>query len=280
MADEEERARKKLLDLLEGVPEKADEQEKIGRAVQESGRQAREIAKPLREVVLSIPNIPREELAHQVSVWSTWHETADQARQQWQTFKALIATTSAVTNTSAKFVFDLPPTEEPRIQAATDQLAKVLNRASLAEKVIAGMRRLGLDKQTRTNRSALQLLGDAQNAFGGGPSSILIPLRGSIEKTLAVLLKRCPTQEEHGGKAARKIEFIGRQCGRDGLPAAHFPDLGTSGKHIIDTLSGSKDADFAPEKVNALFHEGLAFLDALLESLDETKVDRAPGDRV
>jgi hypothetical protein len=272
MSDEAE-TKKKLLGLLASVPEKADEQEKIGRALQESARQAREIAKPLRDVVLWIPNIPREELVHQVSVWSTWHETADKARQQWQTFNALIATTSAVTNTSAKFVFELAPFAEAPIKAATDQLSHVLNSPVLVEKVMAGMRRLGLDNRTGTRRSPMDLVGDAQKALGGGPSAVLLPLRGSILGTLAVLLQRISCQEDHGGKDARKIEFIGRQCGRDGLPAAHFPDLGTSGKHIIDTLSGSKDADFSPEKVNALFYEGVAFLDALLASLDETKLN-------
>lgn len=43
--------RKKLLDLLAKVPQKADEQEKIGKAIQESAQQARDIAIPFREII-------------------------------------------------------------------------------------------------------------------------------------------------------------------------------------------------------------------------------------
>jgi len=133
------------------------------------------------------------------------------------------------------------------------------------------MRRLGLDKRAGRNRTSLELLRDAQKAFGGGPSSVLIPLRESILKTLAALLARRPTQEP-ADKAAKQIESVGMQCGREGLPVAHFPDLGTSGKRILDALSGAKQADLPAEKVSALFYEGVTFLNTLLESLDEAKL--------
>jgi hypothetical protein len=271
MADEE-KEKEKLLDLLAGIPEKAQRQEEIGKAIQESAQQAREIAGPFREIVLRVPakSIPPEELAHQVSVLRSWHETADKLTGS-QAVKAFIATTSAVTNTSTGMLYSLGPVEEPQIKAATVRLVQALNRTPLVKRAEAEMRRLRLHQRAGATRTPLELLGDAQQAFGGGPGSILIPLRESIEGSLAALLKQRPTQEQ-AGKPGEKIESLGRQCGRDELPLAHFVDLAASAKRILDTLSGAKQANLSREQVSEVFYQGVTFLNTLLESLDETKL--------
>jgi hypothetical protein len=271
MADQE-KEKEKLLDLLAAIPEKAQRQEEIGKAIQESAQQAREIAGPFREIVLRVPakSIPPEELAHQVSVLSSWHETADKLAGS-QAVKNFVATTSAVTMGSTGMLFSLGLVEEPQIKAATSQLVQVLDRIPLVKRAEAEMRRLKLDQRAGSIRSPLDLLGDAQQAFGGGPGSILIPLRESIEGALAALLKRRPMQEP-AGKAGDKIESIGRQCGRDELPLAHFVDLAASAKRILETLSGAKQANLSPKQVSEVFYQGVTFLNTLLESLDEAKL--------
>ena len=164
------------------------------------------------------------------------------------------------------------PPEQPHTKAATVRLVQALDRIPLIQRAEAEMRRLGLDKRAGDNRrSPLELLRDAQQAFGGGPGSILIPLRESIESVLAALLLKRPTPEP-AGRAGEKVESIGRQCGRSDLPSAHFPDLGTSAKTILNSLSGAKQANLAPEKVSELFYQGVTFLNTLLESLNETKL--------
>ena len=172
---DEETSKKKLLDLLAEVPDKADRQEQVGKAIQESAQQAREVAIPLREIILSVPakRIAPEEWAHQVSVLSSWHETADKLTGS-QAVKAFIATTSAVTNTSTGFLFTLGPDEEPQIKAATVRLVRALDRPQLVKRAEAEMRRLGLHERSGLDiRTPLELLGDAQKAFGGGPGSVL-----------------------------------------------------------------------------------------------------------
>jgi len=234
-----------------------------------------------RRVILPFPSarlsktpaasIPPAELAHEVSVLSSWHETADQLTKT-PVVQNFVATTSAVTTTSTGFVVSFALAAQPHTKAATLQLVRVLDRTPLVKRAEAEMRRLGLDKGTGTNRSPLEILGDAQQAFGGGPGPVLGTLRNAIEGTLAALLPRRPIQEP-AGKAGEKVESIGRQCGRDGLPPNHFPDLGVSAKNAIDTLSGTKLANLPPEKVSALFYEGVTLLNSLLESLDEAKLE-------
>ena len=65
---DEQRAKEKLLNLLEAASEKAVKQAKIGKAIQESAQQVSEIIAPVREMVLGVPEISPEELAHQASV--------------------------------------------------------------------------------------------------------------------------------------------------------------------------------------------------------------------
>ena len=108
MATDPEEEKKKVLDLLAKVPEKADEQEKIGKTIQESAQQAREIAIPFYEIVSKTPatSIPSSDWAHQVSVLASWHESADKLKSA-PAVKAFMATTSAVTSTSTSFVGEL-----------------------------------------------------------------------------------------------------------------------------------------------------------------------------
>jgi len=268
---DEEKEKEKLLDLLARISEKADEQEKIGKAIQESAHQAREIAIPLHDIILKIPatSIPPAELAHQISVASSWHETADKLKKT--PVQIFMATTSAFTTSSTGFLLSSGPIGEPQTKVARARLLQVLDRSPLVKRAEEGMQRLGLDKRYGTNRTPLELLRDAQKAFGGGPGSTLIPLRESILGALAALLSRRPAQEP-AGKPEEKVESIGRQCGKDGLPLAHFPDLGTSAKRILGILSDAKQANPTPEEISKSFYEGVSLLDALLESLDETKL--------
>ncbi len=271
MSDQEE-AKKKLLNLVAGIPEKADEQEKIGKAIQESAQQAREIAVNFHEILSNTPaaSIPPAELSLGISFASSWHETADKLKAT-RAVNIFAATTSAFTTSSSGFLVSYGPIEDPQMRAARARLRQTLARAPLVERAKVEMQRLGLDKRTGNIRTPLELLEDAQKAYGGGPGAILIPLREAIEGALAALLRRRPTQEP-AGKPVEKIESIGRQSGREGLPVRYFADLGATAKRLLPTLSGAKQIDLPQERVSELFYQGVSFLNALLESLDEAKL--------
>ncbi len=164
---DEEKEKEKLLDLLARIPEKAARQEEIGRAIQESAQQAREVAIPFHEIILKLPakSIPPEELAHQISVLSSWHETADKLIKL--PANIFVATTYAVFNTSTGMLFSLGPAEEPQTKAARDRLIKALDRSPLAKRAETEMRRLGLHERAGNMRTPLELLGDAQQALAG-----------------------------------------------------------------------------------------------------------------
>lgn len=213
-------------------------------------------------------------MAHQISVWSSWHKAADEiTKVQVQTTRVFVATTSAVFNTSTSMLSSFGPAEESKIAVAKTQLFQALDRATLVKRADAEMGRLGLKGRAGTIRTPPELLEDADQAFKarGGPATILIPLRESIDGALAALLKRRALQEP-ASNPEEKVKSIGRQCGREGLPEAHFPDLGASARRIADELSRAKQQNLSREKISDLFYQGITFLTALLESLDEAKL--------
>jgi hypothetical protein len=63
------------------------------------------------------------------------------------------------------------------------------------------MLRLGLDRRSGNDRPALDLLHEAKSAMDrpvlgdGGPTSVLIPLRESIDAAIAELVRRRAKQE-------------------------------------------------------------------------------------
>jgi hypothetical protein len=120
--------------------------------------------------------------------------------------------------------------------------------------------RLGLDVCHGNNRSALQLLEDAKFSLEGpqttaadGALPILISLRECIESTLAELMRRRP-QQEPASRSSDKIVSIGKQCGRNGLPANYFINLASNCPDLLNRLSGKKQATMPRTEIRAQFN--------------------------
>ena len=72
-----------------------------------------------------------------------------------------------------------------------------------------------------------------------------------------------------------KVMSIGAHCGKPTLAADHFERLGDNAETIMDRLSSAKQAAMDRRSLLESFHQGLLMLNALLESVDETKVRKA-----
>jgi len=277
MSDQEKK-KQELLDLLAQAPEKAERLESLGRTIQQSAQLAREVAAPTREIMSEVPaeSLPPEEWGHQVSVWTAWLDDASKLERSATLINTFGATSYAVTSTSGSVVSVVAGssilTPTPRTKAARSQLNQVLKRTPLMEGARLGIRRLKLDQREGDRRTPMELLEEARSSFGSGPTSDLIPMRECILATTAELVRRRATQEPTGRKFSEKMATLAGQCARDGLPATHFEVLGADGDRLLDDLSKSKQAGLSREEVSELFYRSLALLNALLDSIDETRL--------
>jgi hypothetical protein len=142
------------------------------------------------------------------------------------------------------------------------------------EDVKAEMKRLKLDRGKAAYRRPLDLLEEAYLAVRypvsapGGASSPLLTLRGSIERCIEELVRRCPAQKQAQSRRDR-ILALGLHCGRSGLSVAHFDSLAADDEVVNRELSagGSQAAMERPDLVKQ-FLRGVEFLRALLSSID------------
>jgi hypothetical protein len=139
----------------------------------------------------------------------------------------------------------------------------------------AQMKRLKLDRGKAAYSRPLDLLEEAYLAIRypvatqGGVVLPLLALRGSIDRSIEELVRRCPTQQK-GEKRRDRVLSIGLHCGKSGLALAHFDSLAAEDESVNQELAGkgSQTAHERPEVVKQ-FLRGAQFLRALLASLDE-----------
>lgn len=138
------------------------------------------------------------------------------------------AVTAAVANTCGTALYLTSSTSEisgvkiEAVEIAEARLGEVFRHNELSVKARSSMSRLGLDSQSGAGiRSPVDLLDEAQKVLEnpslgeGRAASVLLPLRGCIDRCLDLLLKRRSEQEP----APRKIEALGFSCGRTTLTA-------------------------------------------------------------
>jgi len=88
---------------------------------------------------------------------------------------------------------------------------------------------------------------------------------------MAEMLRRRPAQEP-AKNIQDKLGSLGRQCARHGLKTNHFDGLATDMDILLKVFSGAKKVGMPREEVSQLFDKGLTLLNALLNSIDETKL--------
>jgi hypothetical protein len=239
MTDKLAKLRDELLGLLADVPEKSEALEALGHEIVRTARLSRDVANPIHDMVRWMPPnaLSSEDWEQQVDSWQSWHAHAADLTKSATTVNsfsavALLATSySCETFVTTKSVTPSSPDGTVHITTARLELSHTLERAPLADEAFSEMRRLRLDVCGGSHRSPDDLLKEARAALeqptikDGGPTSILIAMRECIQSALAELIRRRPSQEP-ASSVRDKLASLGRQCGRDGLDAAHFQRLG------------------------------------------------------
>jgi hypothetical protein len=144
------------------------------------------------------------------------------------------------------------------------------------EDIKAQMKRLKLDGGTARYRNPVDLLEEAYLGVRypvsaqGSASSVLLTLRGSIDRSIEELFRKCPVREKAGNRRDR-ILSIGLHCGKRDLALAHFDSLAADDEVVNRELSGN-GGKAVTERPAVLKHftRGAQFLRALLSSVDET----------
>lgn len=182
---------------------------------------------------------------------------------------------SAITGASG-YITHNPATVNFTIEETFGYLMETVSKQDLADKAVVSMKRLGLDKQAKGHRSAVEMLVEAKAAVDNPPvadaaNAVLMPLRESIDITVSELLKRRPEQGKMKGWKD-KIVAIGADCGRSALPTTYFDKCGDDASTLWSELSAAKQAVLDRTQVIALFHRGVLTLNTLLEGIDERKL--------
>ena len=142
------------------------------------------------------------------------------------------------------------------------------------DEIKAEMKRLKLDRGKAAYRRPLDLLEEAYLAIRypvaakGGASLPLLALRGTIDRSIEELVRRCPAQQK-GEKRRDRILSIGLHCGKKGLALAHFDTLAAEDEAVNRELSEGSQATLERPDLAKQFLRAAQFLRALLASVDE-----------
>ena len=170
----------------------------------------------------------------------------------------------------------LPSPERKIARTAVNEIKNVIERRPLQKEVIQEMRRLGLENTFQGERSAISLLDEAvssiQHPAGDEPSpTLLLTLRGSIEKTLADLLRKRPRQESCKNYA-KKVKSILTQCGLDNLSPPVIEQLINDVGPLHDALSRGKGKKVTNNDLNKLLIQSELFLKLFFQCIDAGKL--------
>jgi hypothetical protein len=285
MSEDLHKQKEELIRLIATAEPEAKKLEGFGNELVESARFAQDVVAPLTELIKHVPpnQLTSEEVTRQIEGWRHWHDTTRNLQAIQAMVNSFGAVTQAVTNTSVIrvmpiFVTSPPgPPPSPAAESARKTLSQALDRYRLVDRAVASMRRLGLDSRRGSSRTGVDLLNEARGAIerplvgGGGPVSVLITLRECIDSVITELVRRRPRQEVARGWA-EKVASVGRQCAHPSLLADHFSRLGADAATLMNQLSGAKQTDMDRDRLIDSFNQGLLFLSAFMDSIDEGKL--------
>lgn len=281
MSEDIAKKKEELLHLLGEVGPKSRKLEALGQKIVQSARFTTDVAGPLGELAAQTPEdrLPLGEWTRQVDAWRSWHDTADQLQTFQTTSNTLGAMSTAVANTSVSGVMLAFPSgpQQPTIEAPRARLYQTLDRYPLVEQATASMRRLGLDSRGGGSRTPVDLLQEAKGALDrpvvgdGGPVSVLVSLRECIDAAITELVRRRPKQETAKGWRG-KIVSVGSQCAHPMLTADHFNRMGGDAEMLMNQLSEAKQTTMSRDQMTEFFNRGLLFLNALMDSIDESQL--------
>jgi hypothetical protein len=272
-----------LVELLKGVTAQGKKLEAMGREAIQAGRLSQDVAPGMVEVYATIPasSLPRSDWQREIDNWTGWSTGISQMSNYMPAITGMtVSSVNSAYSTASTSWFGDPGNLGKPTPTAFTYVTKVIERYESADKAIAAMKNLGLDNRGGRSRPATDLLAESKAAMerpvigDGGPPSILLPLRESINVAVAELLRR-RQQQEPTGNAKDKIESIGRHCRHASYTASYFEKIGDEALKLLNELSGGKQAAYARDHLQALFIRGTLLLNSLLEGIDENKL-RAP----
>jgi hypothetical protein len=270
MADEQAK-RDELIRLLTGVPAEAAKLASVGSDLIQAAQISSDVASPLLEIVRKLPGdcLVSGKLDSDIAAWRSWHDAASKVQGAKTTVNTFVVAASGALNTavSGVSVHFTPPlmADHQAVIAARTTLFETVNRSPLIARLRGAMTRVGLDKREVTTAPPWTCSKRQPGRWNGLPS----PLRGAIEVSISELLRRRPVKEPTP-KWADKVASIGRHCGHSFLPPSHFSSLCATIDPLWSQLSGAKQDDLTREEVAALFGQGIAFLTALMDGVDES----------
>ncbi len=285
MADEAAHKKDELLKLLSEAEPQARRLEALGQDVVRSARLARDVIGPIRDVFFHVPanSLSSEQWDLHVDNWRSWHLSAGKLETSLTAVNSFVAITSNVASTCSG-TFTMVSRQQPlappiliTLENATARLNQTFERLPLVDDAESSMRRLSLDARGGSLRSPSDLLAEARGALeqptfhDGGPVSVLITLRECILATIAELLRRRPAQEA-APKTREKLTSLGRQCARPDLDEAHFERLAIEADALLSELSRAKQSGIPRQELTASFNRGVLFLNALMQSIDESRL--------
>jgi hypothetical protein len=285
MTDEEKKA--ELLQEMMSVPGNAEYLEKELRDAAKGVRLVRDVIQPLIHILKATPagEMLPGSLDNQLSTWKSWNSGAQQFSQFLNSVPMSAMNYGSVNSamhTASSYITVTKQIDGPAVKRAMEQLTGAVSKQELADKAMGLLNKLDLDHHAADRRSPVDLLNEARGAMEGpvtddSVTSILIPLRESIEAALAELIRRRPQQEKTKGAKA-KIVSVGAHCGKTGLSAAYFEQKGEEAEVLLGKLSGGKQAAYDRLQLTSLYQRGLLLLVALLESVDGGKLRRTAGE--
>ena len=269
-----------LLKIISENEEVMDEIQKMGKDLVQSTQQLKDVSRPFYTFVESLQDQdrPKEWWNGQVGAFQAAKLKADETLNLKKQGIILHATNSTCVNTVVSGInsFYVEPDDTKsavfHIHPSINMIHKVVSSYPHSNSIKESLDRLGISKDDKDHKSSYRHLEDANAALGQNVSviSTLIPLRESINTTLADLIRRQP--QEKTGSISKKLVSLGRNCGFDGLDEAHFQRLAKRGEEVMDKLSDAKSANLKREEIIQVFNEGQTFFDAFLKSIDEKKL--------
>jgi hypothetical protein len=277
----EKQKKEEALRVLSESLAQAGRVEAQGREMVETARLYLDVVTPIQVFIKQLPanSLTLDQWDHLNDSTTSWSTNAVGLEKFHGEITLFTASTYAVTTTSNTIVSIVSAgtaSVRPEAEAARSQLRQVLARRPLADTALSAMNRLGLDRQQGSKRTPSEFLDEAKAALERPvlpeptPAAVLIPLRSCVNEIVNELVRRRPEQKPIPKRA--KLLSIGAQCGRVGLDDDHFRRLQTNCHRLLNDLADAKQSGMSRDRVSQLFQEGLAFLNALLESIDETRL--------
>ncbi|OGO04991.1 MAG: hypothetical protein A2Y73_06965 [Chloroflexi bacterium RBG_13_56_8] len=280
---ENAKERDKLDHLLENNETKGWQIAELGRHLTKVGQKYADMAHTTREILQMAPD--STDFRSLTEPWAAAGSYADLVLGQTGTVDIPAFSTSGGTAFAASwqifeaagvlpFVSSQPYTIMDSIHMRFQEIA---NEYTDQDETATIMKSLGLEKATRGQESALALFRAAYDVYEKPSaenipaSTSLLPMRESIDATIAYLLRHCPTQSKTGNNE-KKILRIGIQLKRASIANGTVAAWAQQWPPLKKELSETKQRTLTRAEWQTLLIKSTLFLKNLLEGIDPSKL--------